>query len=152
MRKKYMSRLRSRISRLNPSWLVSKMGKLWACVPTQGDEKRLLFGNYCPWKHHPPLCHLDRSAAQWRDLRSSGPFLEIVFRHRSYGPACPPKAMESGSCSATIVPGSTTLPFVISTGAQRSGEICGPAVLPWECFSTAAQRSSLPGSALRQSL
>src|ERR1700733_1876398 len=27
-------------------------------------------------------------------------------------------------------------PFVISTGAQRSGEICGPAALPWECFST----------------
>src|SRR6202046_5648669 len=27
-------------------------------------------------------------------------------------------------------------PFVISTGAQRSGEICGPADLSWECFST----------------
>jgi hypothetical protein len=27
------------------------------------DEKRLLFGNYCPWKHRPPLCHLDRSEA-----------------------------------------------------------------------------------------
>jgi hypothetical protein len=39
---------------------------LW---PTQGDEKRLLFSNYCPWKHRPPLCHLDRSAAEWRDLR-----------------------------------------------------------------------------------
>ena len=21
-----------------------------------------------PWKHRPPLCHLDRSAAKWRDL------------------------------------------------------------------------------------
>jgi hypothetical protein len=31
--------------------------------PTQGDEKRLLFGNYCPWKHRSPLCHLDRSVA-----------------------------------------------------------------------------------------
>jgi hypothetical protein len=47
--------------------------------PTQGDEKRLLFSNYCPWGHGPPLCHLDRSAAQWRDLRSSGPFLEMFF-------------------------------------------------------------------------
>jgi hypothetical protein len=36
---------------------------------TQGDEKRLLFCNYLPWKHCPPLCHPDRSAAQWRDLR-----------------------------------------------------------------------------------
>src|SRR5580658_9834876 len=30
-------------------------------------------------------------------------------------------------------------PFVISTGAQRSGEICGPADLSWECFSTGDQ-------------
>ncbi len=30
----------------------------------------------------------------------------------------------------------TTLPFVISTGAQRSGEICGSSVLSRECFST----------------
>jgi hypothetical protein len=33
--------------------------------------------------------------------------------------------MKSGSCSATTVAGSAVLPFVISTGAQRSGEICG---------------------------
>src|ERR1700728_2905670 len=35
------------------------------------------------------------------------------------------KAMRNGSCSATTVAGSAALPFVISTGAQRSGEICG---------------------------
>src|ERR1700678_2181857 len=29
----------------------------------------------------------------------------------------------------------TTLPFVISTGAKRSGEICGIADLSWKCFS-----------------
>src|ERR1700679_4072409 len=34
------------------------------------------------------------------------------------------KAMKNGSCSATTVAGSAALPFVISTGAQRSGEIC----------------------------
>jgi hypothetical protein len=39
--------------------------------PTQGDESRLLFSNYCPGERRPPLCHLDRSAAQWRDLRSA---------------------------------------------------------------------------------
>ena len=46
--------------------------------------------------------------------------------------------MKSGSCSATTAPGSAALPFVISTGApkERSGEICGPVVLSWECFST----------------
>jgi hypothetical protein len=30
--------------------------------------------------------------------------------------------------------GSTALPFVISTEAQRSGEICGSAVLSWKWF------------------
>ena len=30
--------------------------------PTQGDEKRVLFSNYCCWKRRPPLCHLDRSS------------------------------------------------------------------------------------------
>jgi len=29
----------------------------------------LLFSNYSPWKRSPPLCHLDRSVAKWRDLR-----------------------------------------------------------------------------------
>src|ERR1700679_3941054 len=36
--------------------------------PTQGDEKWVLFGNHTQWKHRPPVCHLDRSAAEWRDL------------------------------------------------------------------------------------
>jgi hypothetical protein len=33
--------------------------------------------------------------------------------------------MKSGSCSATTLNGSAALPFVISTEAKRSGEICG---------------------------
>jgi hypothetical protein len=37
--------------------------------PTQGDEKRFPFSNVSPWKSPSPLCHLDRSAAKWRDLR-----------------------------------------------------------------------------------
>ncbi len=36
-----------------------------------------------------------------------------------------PKVMKNGSCSATPLPGSTAFPFVISTEAKRSGEICG---------------------------
>ena len=35
------------------------------------------------------------------------------------------KAMKNGPSSATTVAGSAALPFVISTEAQRSGEICG---------------------------
>jgi hypothetical protein len=40
-----------------------------------------------------------------------------------------------GYRSVNALSGSAPLPFVISTGAQRSGEICGPAVLSWKCFS-----------------
>ena len=60
----------------------------------------------------------------------------------------PPKVMKNGSCSATTVVGSAALPFVISTGApkERSGEICGPADLSWECFST--ERSVVKRSAV----
>ena len=59
-----------------------------------------------------------------------------VFRQRNHGPLGPPKVMKNGTCSATTVPASAALPFVISTEAQRSGEICGSAVPPWKCFST----------------
>ena len=49
----------------------------------------------CLVPNGPTLCHLDRSAAQWRDLRFVFPKLLLWFL--------------------------TGLPFVISTGAQRSG-------------------------------
>src|ERR1700727_1633552 len=71
---------------------------------------RVLFSNYSCRKRGPPLCHLDRSAAYWRDLRFQRSLLGTMF--------------STGSCSATTVAGSAALPFVISTGAQRSGEIC----------------------------
>jgi hypothetical protein len=38
---------------------------LW---PTQVDKKRPLFSNFILWKRYSSLCHLDRSAAKWRDL------------------------------------------------------------------------------------
>jgi hypothetical protein len=47
--------------------------------PTQADEKRLPFSSHCPWRDHPPLSHLHRSVAQWRDLRSTGPSLGMLF-------------------------------------------------------------------------
>ena len=97
--------------------------------PTQGDEKRVLFSNYCCWKRRPPLCHLDRSSegAEWRDLRFQRTFPGNVFRPEESWAFGPPKAMKNGSCSGTTVAGSAALPFVISTGApkERSGEICG---------------------------
>jgi hypothetical protein len=37
----------------------------------------------------------------------------------------PTQGAEKGFCSATALPGSAALSFVISTGAQGSGEICG---------------------------
>src|SRR3984957_11833205 len=41
---------------------------------SQGEEKRVLFSNDCCWKRRPPLCHLDRSAAEGRDLRCQRSF------------------------------------------------------------------------------
>jgi hypothetical protein len=35
--------------------------------------------NLTLWKRPLSPCHPDRSAAQWRDLRFSGPFLEMFF-------------------------------------------------------------------------
>ena len=48
----------------------------------------------------------------------------------------PPKAMKNGSCSATTLPGSAALPFVISTEAQRNGEISVWMLFPGNVFST----------------
>jgi hypothetical protein len=50
---------------------------------------------------------------QWRDLR-----LPVPWR---------------------MIRSATALSFVISTEAQRSGEICGPAVLSWKCFLCTAK-------------
>ena len=83
---------------------------------TQGDEKPLHFSNHSLWKRHPPLCHLDRSEAQWRDLCVDALSWEC-FSTRS------PKVMKSRFTSATTLSGGATLPFVISTEAKRSGEI-----------------------------
>src|ERR1700735_4110065 len=46
----------------------------------QGDAKRHQFSSSCQWKRRPPLCHLDRSAAEWRDLRCQQSFPGNVFR------------------------------------------------------------------------
>jgi hypothetical protein len=36
-------------------------------------------GSCFQWKRRPPLCHPDRSVAEWRDLRFSVPLLEMFF-------------------------------------------------------------------------
>ena len=51
-------------------------------------------------------------------------FLKMFFDSGIMG-LRPTKVMKNGSCSATTVPQSTAPPFVISTEAQRGGEICG---------------------------
>src|ERR1700728_4748696 len=44
---------------------VISTGEVMGLRPTQGDEKRVLFSNYCCRRRRPPLYHLDR--------RSHGP-------------------------------------------------------------------------------
>ena len=46
-------------------------------------------------------------------------------------------------CSAATLNGSAALPFVIPTGAQRSGGICSSADLSWRCFTTEQWRDLL---------
>src|SRR6202034_520316 len=69
-----------------------------------------------------------------------------VFRPEKSWAFAAPKVMKTGFCSATTLNGSAALPFVISTGApkERSGEICVPAVLSWECFSAGAVMGRRP--------
>ena len=52
--------------------------------------------------------------------RTAGPSTTLPWI--SFGP---PKVMKSRLCSATTLKGSAALPFVISTGAKRSGGTCG---------------------------
>jgi hypothetical protein len=54
----------------------------WAA---QGDEKHFLSSNYHSRKRRPPLCHLDRSAAQWRDLCVDALSWECFSTERSGG-------------------------------------------------------------------
>jgi hypothetical protein len=51
--------------------------------PTQGDEKRLLPEAALPWERRPHLCHLDRSAAQWRDLCVDAPSWKCFSTERT---------------------------------------------------------------------
>src|SRR6202020_917466 len=114
---------RSAVSAVLP-WKSFSTREVMGRLPAQGDEKRFS-SNYRRRKRRPPLCHLDRSAAQWRDLRCQRSLPGNVFRPEKSWAFGPPKAMKNGFCSATTLHGSAARPFVISTGAQRSGEICG---------------------------
>ena len=63
----------------------------------------------------------------------------------------PTQGDENSFCSATTLLGSTTLPFVISTEAQRSGEIRGSAVSSWKCFSTEESWAVSPPKVMKNS-
>ncbi len=52
--------------------------------PTQGDENRVKEGLV---RNYTNLCHLDRSAAEWRDLRFAGCGRSTAFAFLSVIPA-----------------------------------------------------------------
>src|ERR1700722_10435175 len=96
--------------------------------------------NHTQWKRSPPLSSLRSSEGAHQQPHSmeaqpsplsSRPELRRSVVERS---AVQRSFPGNGFCSATTLNGSTALPFVISTGApkERSGEICGPAVLSWK--------------------
>ena len=109
---------------------------------TQRDEKRSCSATTIAGSAALPFVISTGAQRSGEICGVSGPFLEMFFDRaypgfllrvvsnvhvRSHWAFGPPKAMKSGSCSATTLNGSAALPFVISTGApkERSGEICG---------------------------
>jgi hypothetical protein len=68
--------------------------------PTQGDEKRLQTEAALPCKRHPILCHLDRSAAQRRDLCVDAPSWRCFSTERTRI-SCH-EAHDATSCAAFI--------------------------------------------------
>src|SRR6202021_3268690 len=77
-----------------------------------------------PGPDDPPLCHLDRSAAKWRDLRSS--FALLYSGPRRPSPLSSRPKRSEVERSAVLVPSpllraTTTPPFLISPAATRSG-------------------------------
>src|SRR3984885_10019853 len=101
---------RSAVSAVLP-WECFSTGGVLGLRPTQGDEERVLFSNHTQWKRRPPLCHLDRSAAEWRDLRCQRTFPGKFFRPEESWAFGPPKVMKNTFCSATTLNGSAALPL-----------------------------------------
>jgi hypothetical protein len=85
--------------------------------PTQGDENRSRSCNRPPWKRHPPLCHLDRSAAQWRDLCVDALSWKCFSTELSWASG-PPKVMKNALSPATTLHGSASPP--LSSRPKRS--------------------------------
>src|SRR3984885_14517494 len=54
------------------------------------------------WERHPPLCHPDRSEAQWRDLQFRGPLLEMFSRNRSSSRYFGPSSLPLATCQPII--------------------------------------------------
>jgi hypothetical protein len=94
--------LKTRISPLRCASVEMTKGKASAFIDSSCG-KGLLFGNYSFLK------------------RLLSPLSSRPEETWAFGPH---KLMKSGFYSATTFPGSTALPFVISTEAKRSGEIC----------------------------
>jgi hypothetical protein len=49
-------------------------------TPPRSGREHFFLSIHSPdaqWKRRPPLCHPDRSEAQWRDLQFNGPLVEM---------------------------------------------------------------------------
>jgi hypothetical protein len=138
---------RSAVSAVLP-WKCFSTGGVMGLRPAQGDEKYLLFGNYTRWKRRPPLCHLDRSAAEWRDLRCQRSFPGNVFRpdeSRAFGPA---QGDEKRVLFSNYRRRKRRPPLCHLDRAQRSGEICGVSGPSLGMFSI--ERSAVEGPAVQR--
>ena len=90
-----------RVDEKLPLVLLSVPTELWSqvllsvpnrgVIPTEAKWRDLLFiirRIKSQSKRRPPLCHPDRSVAQWRDLQFNGPLLEMFSTHRGHAGVC----------------------------------------------------------------
>src|SRR5580658_8276258 len=82
---------RSAVSAVLP-WKCFSTGGVMGQRPTQGDEKRVLFSNYCCWKRRPPLLSSrpERSVVERSAVSAVLPW-EVFFDRRSHGPWAHPR-------------------------------------------------------------
>jgi hypothetical protein len=87
---------------------------------SKGEKPRISPLRYAPVEMTKGRVVVGRGDRQGNGNRRSLHY--VAEKSSAFGPH---NETKSGSCSAATVLGSTAIPFVISTGAQRSGEICG---------------------------
>jgi hypothetical protein len=109
--------------------------------PTQGDEKRVLFSNYCCWKRRPPLLSSrpERSVVERSAVSAVLPLGMFFDRAQRRGGTCG-SAVSSWAIPVQQLRSPEAPSSPLSSRPERSvvERSAVSAVLPWECFRQSA--------------